>query len=150
MEEPLSSRGILGKRKKADVGDSEYVDSGFLDDDDLLIKDEDDEFDAASEISLPSGDEDDDDDDDLGLDTYNEDQEEFPKLAAYDEQLPQIKDKLLDILEGISTVLKKYPCDSTHVANFQRKAKELREIPNPEPVKIALLGDAGTGMYPTE
>ncbi len=72
--------------------------------------------------------------------------EAFPKLAAYDARITEVREALKALLNSILVILHRSPADSTHATGFQRKAEDLITVPRPKPVKIgcsALLVQVG-------
>lgn len=148
----------LGKRKRADDNDEDdgveddasISENGFEEDLDTEYAgdhvDQSLDTDGEGEISLDDGDDEENLDVDLD-ENYNERMEELPKLTAYDPDLSKIGEKLTSTIEGILAIIAAEPCDSDVVRGFQSKANALREVPKPQPFKIALLGDTGAGKF---
>ena len=156
--------GRLGKRKPRHDDYDDYEDDLFLSEEDFDANDD------MDDLSYEDGEQDDvminvyndvdmdidpgledvfDDEDALDIDPdaiYNERMEVLPKFAAYDSEVPKIGNGLTSKTQDILTILDANPCSSPVVKSFQSKAKELMEIPNPQPIWIALLGDTGAGM----
>ncbi|KAM3423220.1 hypothetical protein BST61_g669 [Cercospora zeina] len=76
---------------------------------------------------------------------YNQGQEPYPQLPAFDPAFSDTEIGLTGIVERIVDIVDRNPCKSSYVKNFRAKAEELRTIPRPQPMRIALLGDTGAG-----
>ena len=151
MASSPATQSALGNRKKRDDPDEEYDDGNFLSGDDV-----DDEYDLTDDVSENEQDEDGfdfdfdfgDGIDDLDRDpnaNYHERKEPFPTHPAFDAELPELAENIISIVKGTVEIIEANPCQTEHVQSNLSKAHEMLNIPKPEPVKIALLGDTGAG-----
>lgn len=135
----LSERGADDEHDSNSGTDSEpeALEGDGIDYDTLFVA-EDEEFDEANMPSEYTVDPD---------ANYHEGKEPYPKLPAYDPAFSDIEAGLTGIVEQIIDIVDRHPCKSSYVKNFRAKAEELRAVPRPRPMRIALLGDTGTGMF---
>ncbi|PIB00158.1 hypothetical protein CB0940_02595 [Cercospora beticola] len=120
----------------SDTDSEQEASEGDNADDENLFVDDNEHFDE-NDMSL---------EDELDPDAiYCEAKEAYPKLPAYDPVFSEIENGLTGIVEHIIDLVGRFPCKSTYVKNFRAKAEELRAVPRPQPMRIALLGDTGAG-----
>lgn len=75
---------------------------------------------------------------------YCEAKEPFPRHAAYDREIPLIKEAFAALAEQADKVLKNQ-CSSKDVQKLRSNAKAVASIPASKAKMIGLLGDAGMG-----
>ncbi|KAI7220454.1 hypothetical protein KC343_g2819 [Hortaea werneckii] len=160
-------RGNTGKRKRSNE-DDDYVSDGD-EGEGLFVSDTDDDFDLGYDDSDDyyedeAGSNIEDDiqpheeigttatlEDEITTGTidpdaiYSERGEAYPKSAAYDEAIPKIKSAYTGIAQQVLNIIKTNPCNSAVLAKFVAKSADLTTIPKSKSVKIALLGEMGTG-----
>jgi hypothetical protein len=164
MDCPRDVQETTGPRKRARENEDEFVDDmdedDFSDDDisigqdmecnDCDVDDEEPHIKQEEADNTANNDDDAADDypdEDVDPDAvYNERMEAYPELAAYDAEVPLIKEKLVGIVEQILSVFGINGCQTPFVMKQIARGKALLQIPPPEPIKIALLGDTGAGM----
>lgn len=149
MESSLASQSALGKRKKRDDADPDYENSLFLSGDECNDDNDSEDVEFGHRQAQDSDDDFGDGTDDLDRDSnaiYHERKEAFPQHPAFDPELPKLAENLVSIVKGTIEVIEANPCGTEHVQNNLSKAYELFTVPKPEQIKIALLGDTGTGQ----
>lgn len=137
-----SSYEMQGKRLKQEPEETRRKSDHNKEDDYSDSDDEDDEDDEDS---------DDESDAEFNIDPENvlhtESQEDYPPYAAYHKDLPGLQEKLQATVQGASAILSSSDCDSRAVENLLAQSRETESTRLPDPIKIALLGDAGTGKF---
>ena len=78
--------------------------------------------------------------------TYSQSQETYPSCTYYDDDIPEIVERLTAIPQRVLDILSKHDCDRKHVETQRSKAEALLSVPDTTKLRIALLGDAGAGM----
>lgn len=123
MDKQSSFKLVLGKRKQLDDDgdDDEYVEDVQSSQAKYIMIEDDDDSDEDLALDLDLNAEGADIDDDA----YNERQERFPKLAAYDPELSDVKSVLGATVKEALTILQDNHCESVHVEGFERKAADL-------------------------
>ena len=145
LAEPVPQE-TLGKRKRNFV--NEHEDEGFdesADGADANMSASD-EAGNSSDGSDNDSDEEDDDDDETNS-KYKEESEPFPDEPAYDGEVSSIQEGCTNIASEIEAFLSQSDCSTEAVTNFQAKAAELKTFPNPDPIKVGMLGATGVGTY---
>lgn len=147
---PLSPRA--GSKRKRDWGDEDYVgDSVFLNDsadiaDRYYDVDYDGDDDGVSEILSDLTELSTDDEEDGGpRHNYTEAEEDFPAHAIYDTDLAGISEQLAGLPPKLLEALQDQSCNSKQLDGHIQRARELLTVPSTDPIRVAVLGDAGTG-----
>jgi hypothetical protein len=78
---------------------------------------------------------------------YTESTEAFPDCRIYDEGIPQLRALLTRIPQRVIKMLEPYNLNGNHVQTHMAAARELVGIPETKKLRIALIGNAGTGPY---
>ncbi|KAK4963171.1 hypothetical protein LTR10_000799 [Elasticomyces elasticus] len=102
------------------------------------------ESDSGEDIQSDYKDEETDDEDDPKC-AYTEAQEPYPREAYYDPGIDDIKAKCRAILAEIVAILNKHLCHTAAVEEFRIKARAYADVPETEPIVIALGGNSGMG-----
>lgn len=172
MADAVNDQEVLRKRKREDdVEDGDEVanqdeDTLFLANetsmpiDEFVTLDDDDDDDGELDESDPIAQANEDDlDEDIDMNdadvdennptqtTYNSTTEPFPKCAVYDERIAEIAADSVKLPQMVRDVLQQHCCDSLPFKALQEASAKLLSIPPVKKFRIALLGDAGAGMY---
>lgn len=95
-----------------------------------------------------AADSDDSDDDDLDArEVYTELKEDLPKHPMYDDETIGIAKRCQARVMQVEMILSKSKCATDRVRGFRQKAANIRVVPKPKLVQIAVLGDSGVGQY---
>lgn len=148
-----------GKRKREDddngsdnedeylTTDGDPTDKTFLPNTEVHVP-EDYQGEDESELSEMEGDSDEEHaipDDVEEVEVYSEDQEPLPRRACYDEDIEGITKRLSDIAKKAHELFTESANKSKTAAAHKVRADQLQVLPDTGKLRVAILGDAGTG-----
>lgn len=77
---------------------------------------------------------------------YSEKSEPFPNHAAFDQQIPEVQQKLAKLAGSAVASVNETTCNTAQVNELQRMAMEISIIPKHKKQTIGLIGEAGLGQ----
>ncbi|KAK5718248.1 hypothetical protein LTR17_015698 [Elasticomyces elasticus] len=76
---------------------------------------------------------------------YYEAQEEYPNIPIFQQGIADIEAECNKKLVEVQSMIIRHCCDTPAVREFDRRAKDLQHIPKPKTIRVALVGNSGSG-----